>query len=277
MASRATGTRATDTSPHAYARAAGMLFLVLLVLGPFSILFVPSQIIEAGDAAATAANVADSENLLRAAILSDTVIFLTEIAMAVVLYLLFRPVSPALSAISALARFGQAVVMAVNVLVYFVILLLLSGATYLAAVETEQREALALMFFEVHDYGVLIGQAFFGFSLLLLGYLIHRSAYVPRVLGVLMVVAAAGYLVDSLGNFVNPDAEETLSALVGVTSVIGELPFFLWLLIKGVNLPHPPAAVRTPHPASMPTGPGRDQPPEIPPQARRTSTPEEHG
>jgi hypothetical protein len=241
-----TPTRTAEPSPHTYARAAGVLFLVLLVLGPFSILFVPSQIVEAGDAAATAANVADSENLLRLAIVSDTVIFLAEIAMAVVLYLLFRPVSRTVAAIASLARFGQAVVMAVNVLVYFVILLLLSGASYLTVVEQNQRDALALMFFDVHDYGVYVGQAFFGFSLLLLGYLIHRSGYVPRVLGLLMVVAGAGYLADSIGNFLYPDAEEALSALVGVTSVVGELPFFLWLLVKGVDVPRRAAIVPTP-------------------------------
>jgi hypothetical protein len=241
MATRAVPSRTThQPEPRTYARAAGLLFLLLLVLGPFSILFVPSQIVEAGDAAATAANVAESENLLRIGIVSDTVIFLAEIAMAVVLFLLFRPVSPALSAISALARFGQAVVMAINVLVYFVILLLLSGAAYLAVVEQDQREALALMFFDVHDYGVYVGQAFFGFSLLVLGYLVHRSGYVPRVLGLLLAVAAAGYLADSVGNFLFPDAEDTLSALVGVTSVIGELPLFLWLLVKGVAVPLSP-------------------------------------
>lgn len=216
-------------------RVAGLLFLVLLVLGPFSIMYVPGQIVVDGDATATGTNVVASEALLRWGIAADVVIFLTEIAMAVVLYQLFRASGRALAQMMLAARVAQAVVMAVNVLGLLVVLVLLSGAGYLTVVGREQLDALALATFEVHEYGGYIGQAFFGLSLCLLGILIHRSLLVPRLLGVLMVIAGAGYLADSLGNFLVPGTSEVFGAIVIGTAMVGELPFFLWLLVRGVQ------------------------------------------
>jgi hypothetical protein len=231
-----TPARTWETSARTYARAAGVLFLVLAVLGPFSILYVPSQLVEDGDAAATAANVAADESLFRAAIASDAVIMLTEIAMTAVLFVLFRPVSLVLSVMSALGRLAQTAVMGANLVLHFGVLLVLGGAGFLAAFERDQLDALALLALDLHGYGVYVGQAFFGFSLLVLAVLIHRSGYVPRVFGAPMAVAGAGYLADSFGNFLAPEHEETLGVLVGVTSVLGEVPFFLWLLVKGVDV-----------------------------------------
>lgn len=227
---------AAGTSPQVHARLAGALFLVILVLGPFSILYVPSELVVAGDAAATADNVRASEGLLRAAVLSDAVILLAEIGMTVLLYALLRRVSRTLSLAAAFARLAQTVVMGVNLVLYLAVLLLVSGAGYLAAFAPDHLDALVLLGFDTHSYGVYVGQAFFGLHLVLLGYLVRRAGYFPRVLGTLLMIAGAGYLLDSFGNFLFPDAEDALGALVGVTSVVGELPFFFWLLVKGVDL-----------------------------------------
>ena len=128
------------------------------------------------------------------------------------------------------------VVMAVNVLAYFVALLLLSGAAYLTVFGPAQLDALALLSLNAHQYGVYIWEAFFGLDLAVLGYLIFRSGYFPRILGVLMVVGALGYLTHSYGSWLYPNHAETLASVVGVTAIIGELPFFLWLAIKGVDV-----------------------------------------
>jgi hypothetical protein len=86
------------------------------------------------------------------------------------------------------------------------------------------------------DMGFLFGNYFFGFHLFVLGYLIFKSGYFPGILGILMVLGALGYLLDSYGNILFPNYEEIFGVIVGVTAVIGELPFFLWLSIKGVNV-----------------------------------------
>jgi hypothetical protein len=128
------------------------------------------------------------------------------------------------------------VVQAVNVLAYFIALLLLSGAAYLTVFGPAQLDALALLSLNAHQYGVYIWEAFFALDLAVLGYLIFKSGYFPRILGVLMVVGALGYLAHSYGSWLYPNHAETFAMVVGVTAIIGELPFFLWLAIKGVNV-----------------------------------------
>jgi hypothetical protein len=225
-----------EASPLFYARIAGLLLLVLLVLGPFSLIYVPSTLIAPGDATATADNIRASESLFRLGIVSDSLIFLIEIVLTVLLYVLFRPVSRALSLVAAFARLAMAIIQGVNLLPYFTALLLLSGAGYLTVWEPAQSDALVLLFLNAHEYGVYVWQLFFGLHLLVLSYLIFRSGYFPRILGILMVFASLGYLIDGYGNILFPNYKEIFGVVVAVGAIIGELPFLFWLLIKGVNV-----------------------------------------
>src|SRR5215210_7534508 len=197
-------TRTAETSPLIYARVAGVLILIILVVGPFSLIYVPSTLIVPGDATATADNIRASEWLFPLGIVSDSLVFLTEIVLTVLLYVLLRPVSRTLSLVAAFARLAMTVVMAVNLLPYFTALLLLSGAGYLTVFEPAQSDALALLFLNAHQDVVYIWQLFFGLHLAVLGYLIFKSGYFPRILGVVMVVAALGYLSDAYGNMLSP-------------------------------------------------------------------------
>ena len=210
--------------------------LIVAILGPFSVIYVPSTLIVPGDAIATADNIRASEGLLRIGIVSDSLIFLIEIVVTVLLYVLLRPVSRTLSLVAAFARLAMAIIQGINLLPYFIALLLLSGAGYLTAFQPDQLDALVLLFLNAHQYGVYIWQMFFGFHLFVLGYLIFKSGYFPRILGILMVVGSLGYLTQSYGSILFPNYEEIFAVVVGVTAVIGELPFFLWLVIKGVNV-----------------------------------------
>ena len=229
-------TRTAETSPLIYARLTGLLLLLLVVVGPFSQLYVPSTLIVPADATATADNIRASESLFLSGIVGQSVVFLTEIVLTVLLYVLLRPVSRTLSLVAAFARLALAIIQGINLLPLFIALLLLSGAGYLTVFEPDQLDALVLLFLNAHGYGVFIWQLFFGFHLLMLGYLIFKSGYFPRILGILMVLGSLGYLLDSYGNILFPNYEEIFGVIVGVTAVIGELPFFLWLLIKGVNV-----------------------------------------
>ena len=222
-------------NPKRLARVIGALFVVLAVLGPFALLYVPGQIVVADDAAATAANLRDSAGLFRAGIAVEVVVMLVEIAMPVLLYLLLRPVSRAVALTAAFARFGEAVVIGVGLLASLLALRLVGEAGYLDAVDAGQRDALTLLALDSHGDGVFVGQIFFGFSLLLLGWLVFRAGFVPRIFGVLLAVAAVGYLADSVGHLLWSGYDDAFGWLVGVTAVVGEVPFFLWLLIKGVD------------------------------------------
>jgi hypothetical protein len=156
--------------------------------------------------------------------------------MSVLLYVLLKPVSRSLSLVAAFFRLAQTIVNGLNLLNNATSLLLLSGADYLAAFEPKQLQALALLFLDAHEYGILIGQLFFGLHLLVLGYLVFKSGYLPRILGVLLVLASLGYLIESFGNFLLPDYKEVFSLIVIAPAVTGELALTIWLLVKGVNV-----------------------------------------
>ena len=223
-------------APRLYARLAGLLYLVVAIAAPFSFFYMRSRLIVPGDAAATASNILASEGLFRMAIASDAIVFLSEIVLAALLYRLFKPVSTTVSLATGFARLAMAGLQAVNLLNYLVVLLLLSGASYLAVFDPDQVQALVLLFLTAYDSMTLIWGTFFGLQFIGLGYLVYRSGYVPRVLGVLLLGSAVGYLTDSFGNFLAPQYDAIYAQLVLMLAIAGEFVFTLWLLIRGVNV-----------------------------------------
>lgn len=218
------------------ARFAGFLYLIIFIVYPLSTGFGRSGIQIGADASAISASIVASESLFRMGLAGETVIFLVEILLAGLLYVLLRPVSQSLSLASALSRAGEGIVQAVNVTISTIILLLVSGAGYLAAFEAQQLNALVRLFLDAYDEVILIWGLFFGFHLVLLGILVYRSGYFPRLLGVLLFLAGLGYLLESYGHFLAPQFDEALGALVLVLAVPGELAFAVWLLWKGVDV-----------------------------------------
>jgi hypothetical protein len=174
-----------------------------------------------------------SEGLFRLGIVSDSLVFLIEIVVVVMLYVLLKPVSKTLSLVAAFSRLAMTVVQGINLLNHLIPLLLLSGAGYLTVFEPDQLHALVSLFLDAFVYGSHIWGLFFALHLFFLGYLVYRSGYIPRILGVLLVVSSLCYLVQSFGNILFPKYEEIL-ALVGWFSSI-EVAFPLWLVIKGVK------------------------------------------
>lgn len=216
-------------------RAAGVLYAAIFLLYPLSTM-ARSVLVVPGDAATTAQNIAVREGLFRWGLAGEATIVLIEIALAALLYVLLRPVSRAMSLAAALARAAEAVVMAAgNLVTGIMTLVLVGGAGYLTAFDTEQRDALALAYQEANDSVVLVWGLFFGLHLALLGALVVRSGFFPRVAGVLLVLAGIGYLAQSYGTFVAPDLAGVLSTVVIVLAVPGELLFAVWLLVKGVD------------------------------------------
>ncbi len=216
-------------------KVAGSLYLTIFVVYPLSTMARASLVVP-GDAAATADNIRAQETLFRWGMAGEASIVLVEIVLAAVLYALLRPVSRSMSLAASLARVAEAVVMAAGCLVTSVFTLVaVSDSGYLGAFDADQRDGLALFFQEANDHIVLIWGFFFALSLLLTGWLVHRSGFLPRVIGILLALAGAGYLVQSFGTFLAPGMTDVWATVVLVLAIPGELVFALWLLAKGVD------------------------------------------
>ena len=199
-----------DRSPRAMARLAGFLYLLIAICSGFSFGYVRTTLIVPGDATATVSNIMASEWLFRLAIVADAVVFLSEIVLIAMLYTLLKPVNKTLSLAAAYARLAMAVMQGMNLLNYCFVLLLVSGAGYLTAFNPDQVHALVLLFLNAYDYVALIWGMFFALHLLVLGYLVYKSGYFPRMLGILLVVASSGYFIDSFGTVLLPELRASL-------------------------------------------------------------------
>lgn len=222
-------------SPQPYARTAGVLYLVIIVCGLWSEIFVRSSLIVAGDAAATAGNIVAAEGLFRAGFAADTLMVLSDVGLAVLLYALLRPVNATLALTAAALRLVQTAVIALSLLHQQAALLLLDGSGPAGAFEPAQRQALAVLALDLHGHGYDLGLIFFGASCLVLGFLVSRSGYLPRVLGWLVMAAGVVYLAGSYTLFLFPAHAGTLAPLY-VVPVVSEVAFCLWLLVKGVDV-----------------------------------------
>jgi len=218
------------------ARITGVLYLIIIICAGFSQGFVRSGLIVPGDAAETAKNIIASEGLFRIGFVSDIIAFLSDAAVSILLYILLKPVSKTLSLLAASFRLiAHPAIASINMLNHFAALLLTGGAGYLTVFDTSQLHALLLFFLEAHHYGYLISGAFFGVHLVLLGYLLFKSDLFPKLLGILIVLAAVGYLAESFGTFLFPGHEAFFAWIVILPAAVGELALTLWLLIKGVR------------------------------------------
>lgn len=229
-------TNIREMSPSAYARIAGVLYLVITVAAIFAHMVIPEQFIVSGDAAATAANIAANETAFRlGAVGSELIILLSEIVLAVVLYVLLKPVNKTLSLVAAVSRLAMTTIHGLNLLNYYFVFQLLNGAEFTAVFSPDQVNALVTLFLNAHSIGFTIGIAFLVPHVLILGYLIYQSGYFPKVLGILFMAAGVGYLVDSMGLLL-VSGYTTTPGLIAAVIAIAEIAFPLWLLVKGVNM-----------------------------------------
>jgi len=219
------------------ARVTGILYLIIFFANVFAYFIVSESLIVPGDATATANNIMASESLYRAGFVSYLIVFLSDIAVAILLYKLLKPVNKTLAMIFMVTRLMQTAVHGVNLLNFMFPLLLLNGGTYLSVFAPAQLQAATLLFLNAHHYGVLISEAFFAVSTLLLGYLVYKSELFPGILGILLGFAAFGYFLDSFGIFLMPQYEVFFAEIMQAPAVIGEISFTLYLLVKGVRTP----------------------------------------
>ncbi len=228
-------TKVTELSPSAYARIAGVLYLIITVAAIFAHMVIPEQFIVAGDAATTAVNIAANEATFRfGTVGSELVILLSEIVLSVVLYVLLKPVSKTLSLVAAVSRLAMTIIHGLNLLNYYFVFQLLNGADFTAAFSPDQVNALVTLFLDAHSIGFTIGIAFLVPHVLILGYLIVQSGYFPKVLGFLFIAAGFGYLFDTMG-LLFVSGYTTTPGLIATVIAVAEIAFPVWLLVKGVN------------------------------------------
>ncbi len=214
------------------ARATGVLYLGLVPLAflgfPYGLphLFVP------GDAATTANNIMASESLFRLSIVIALLGAIINVFVVLALYRLLKPVNKDMATLMVVFLLLSVPVAMLNELNHIAVLILLSGANYLTPFTTIQLQALVLLFHDLHNYGLSIAQPFWGLWLLPMGYLVFKSGFLPRILGILLIIGCFGWLAESAAAFLLPN----YGLRIGMITGLGEVLFPLWLLIKGVNV-----------------------------------------
>lgn len=219
------------------ARTAGLLYLVVVVASIFSELYVPSQIIVRGDALATANNVLASESLFRLGIVTGLIAITAFLLLPFALYRLLETVDKDLAVLMVVLAVASVPISLVNKAHDLDVLWLLSGADYLKAFATEQLHAQVMLALKASGNAALVAELFWGLWLLPFGYLVFKSGFLPRILGILLMIGCFGYLTEVFGRMLFPQgyAAAGISGYMIVPSALGEVGICLWLLIMGAR------------------------------------------
>jgi hypothetical protein len=219
-------------SPQLTARITACIFLGIFFLGMSTELFIRPGMIVSGDVAATVRNIEASATLFRLSLVSDLARQILLMLLPLVLYKLLKPVDKTIAALMVVFALVGVSISMLNEINHFAVLLLSSNAGYLTAFKADQLNALAMFFLELRKYGTYIPQLL-SIWVLLLGYLVFKSGFLPRLLGIWLMFGGLSYTVAAISFFLFPNFDATL---FGLFAFIGEALFYLWLLIKGINV-----------------------------------------
>jgi len=220
------------------ARIAGIGYLVIFVTGIFANFFVLESIVEPNDAATTYNNILENTLQFRIGFLSFVVMVVFDVILTWALYLIFEPVNRNLALFGAWFRLVNTAIFGVALFALFNVLHLTSGEEYLNIFEPAQLQAKVMLAIENFNNIWLIGLLFFGIHLAALGYLIIQSKFIAKFIGILLIIASLGYVIDSVAHFMMPnynDYKDIFSMIVVIPGVVGEFSLTLWLLIRGVK------------------------------------------
>jgi len=219
-----------EMSPRTKGRFAGAVYLLYVIAGVYAQTFISDRLVVFGDAARTASNILANQSLYR---LGFTVYLLEmagQIATVVLFYQLLKPVSRTGAMLAAVFELTGCGIKIFSRLFYFAPLLVLGGASHLSAFSKEQLESVALLLLRINDNGAAIALAFFGFSTVLQGWLIYRSGFLPRWLGVIEIIGGFGWL-----TFLSPPLGMRVFMYVAVYALLGLLAMIVWLLTVGID------------------------------------------
>jgi uncharacterized protein DUF4386 len=225
----------TEASPRLYARIAGFLYLIVIVGGAFAELFVRGRLVVQGDAAATAHNIMTHQLLYRLGFAVEVFYLVCNVPLALIFYNLFKVVNKKIALLDAILGLVSTAIEAVSLLAHYAPLVVLGGGPYLHAFTAEQLEAAAYLSLQLFEGGFAISLVFFGFDCFAMAYLVYRSTFLPRVIGVLLAIEGSGYLINSFALFLAPALEARIFPYF-VPTAIAEVALSLWLLVMGVNV-----------------------------------------
>jgi hypothetical protein len=223
--------RIAERSPRLKARMAGACQLLEAITATFGQVIVLNKLVVSGNAAATAANILGHERLFWLGFASSLIGVAFHIAWALLMYVLLKPVNRSLSLLAAFFVLMSCAMQALTSLLYLAPLLILQGGSSLSAFTAEQLHGLALMFLKLNQYAFNIDLVFFGLWCVLTGYLIFRSTFLPRILGVLLAIDGLGFVTY----LYPPLAYHLFIPYLAAASALGEIPLELWLIVMGVN------------------------------------------
>jgi hypothetical protein len=218
------------------ARVAGFLYLIMILAGGFAEAFVREGLTVAGNATATAKNILASEHIYRLGFVADLVTLIAGQIISLIFYTLFKPVNRNLSLLALIFSIIASAVMAINLLNQLAPLVLLHSTSYLKAFNIEQLQTLSLFFLQLQSQGYGISLLLFAFYFPMIGYLVYKSGFLPRILGIIYALAGLGYFINSLSMFLTPHLTAYLFPYVLLPAFIGESSMSLWLIIKGVKI-----------------------------------------
>jgi len=227
--------RIKEASPRLQARIAGVLYLIVIVTGVFAEIFVREALTVSGNAAATAANILAHELRFRLGFVGELIACTCNIPLAVIFYNLFKVVNRSFALLVAFFTLVGTAIESVVLLNHFAPLILLKGGGYLSAFKPEQLQAQAYTSLELQSIGFATALVFFGFYCLVAGYLIFKSTFLPRIIGVLLAIEGVGYLTNSFALFLAPALAARIFPYFMPTA-IAEISFCLWLMVMGVNV-----------------------------------------
>jgi len=225
-----------DASPQVLARIGGVLYLITIVVGIFNEAFVKGRIVVSGDATATADKLRSMESLWRVGIAGELLMVICAIALTLILYVLLRPVSRDIALLATFFALTASATEAAYSLRLVEALFPLGHAGYLKAFSPEQLNAMASLSLRSHANGFGISLLLFGPFFLATGYLIFRSTYFPRAIGILYQIAGVAYLANGFVLVLAPSFAATIFAVIVLPAFVGEASFCLWLLVKGVDI-----------------------------------------
>jgi hypothetical protein len=219
-----------QASPRAQARIAGIFYALEGSAAVFGEVYFRGRFLVSGDAATTANNILANESLFQAGFASALLAVAFHITYTVLFYGLFRPVNRTLALLAAFISLVACALQAFVTIFQLAALLVLKGGGYLSAFTAPQLHALALLFLNLNVGAFNTYLMFFGFWLIPTGYLIFRSTFMPRIIGVLLMIDGLGWV-----TYLYPPLANTLFPFISAAAALGEIPLLLWLLIVGVN------------------------------------------
>jgi hypothetical protein len=228
--------RDTMNSPKRLARIAGLLYLIVGIFGGFAAGYATPKVYVAGDAATTAANVLADSGLVRFSVIADLVQATVFVFLALVLYVLLKDVNKNTARAMLILVSIATTVMCLNEVFQFSALRVVGDGSYVTAFGAAGSNALVMLLMDMHHYGFLIAQIFFGLWLVPLGYLTYKSGMFPKALGVVLIVGGIAYLVDMLAAFLLPDLGKQIHAFLAIPPTIAEVWMLGYLLVKGVKV-----------------------------------------